>query len=122
MPTQICGFKDGQVKWFDGGRLPEGWFLSLEDSKKKATPTPEEVQAAQDAIEAQIKADEEAEAKEAEEAQELADKEAKEAAEAQEAADKEKQEAIDAQAVADKEAKEAKAAQKKADAQAKKRR
>lgn len=27
MPTQIQGFnKDGESKWFDGHRLPEGWY------------------------------------------------------------------------------------------------
>jgi len=42
MPSQICGFKDGAVKWFDGGRLPAGW--SHEDPTLKKESLPGDVQ------------------------------------------------------------------------------
>jgi len=38
MPSQICGFKDGEVKWFDGGRLPTGWSPEDPALKKESIP------------------------------------------------------------------------------------
>lgn len=113
MPSQICGFKDGEVKWFDGSRLPDGW--SHEDPALKKESLPGDVQPGDG--DGTLKGydpdvDPDGEGFDADkEAQDIADKEAKEAADAQELADKEAQEAADAQAVADKEKQEAADAQ-----------
>jgi hypothetical protein len=35
MPSQICGFnKDGEMKWFDGGKLPSGWSVEAPTQKE----------------------------------------------------------------------------------------
>ncbi len=40
MPSQICGFdKDGNAKWFDGSRLPEGWSYDDPTAKNEAVPS-----------------------------------------------------------------------------------
>ena len=75
----MCGFKDGEVKWFDGKRLPAGWSHEDPALKIEEIPTPEEIQAAQELADK--------EAQEAVDAQAVADKEAKEAKAAQKKAD-----------------------------------
>lgn len=77
MPSQICGFKNGQIKWFDGGRLPEGWSHEDPALKKDSIPdkpkakTKAQKKAEAEAADAQAQAELDAEEKAKAEAAEL---------------------------------------------------